>query len=163
VTLLAEMVSGSVRPRDRQASVTENASVIEGIHTENAPFVRFSDGTEPPLSQAIRTGDLIFTSGQGPLDPVTHEMPTDFDAQVRQVLLNLVAVFVVACSSKDLIVKCTCYLSDRRHFAAFNRVYGEFFADCSPLPAWTTVVTQLVRDGVLVEIDGVAAVTAARG
>lgn len=135
--------------------------MIKGIHTENAPFVRFSDGTEPPLSQAIRTGNLIFTSGQGPLDPVTHEIPTDFDAQVRQVLLNLVAVFVAAGSSKDLIVKCTCYLSDRRHFAAFNRVYGEFFADRSPLPARTTVVTQLVRDGVLIEIDGVAAVTQA--
>ncbi|WP_262702924.1 MULTISPECIES: RidA family protein [Streptomyces] len=131
--------------------------MIEGIHTENAPFVRFPDGTEPPLSQAIRVGELIFTSGQGPLDPVTHEIPADFDAQVRQVLLNLVAVFDAAGSGKDLIVKCTCYLSDRSHFAAFNRVYAEFFADRSPLPARTTVVTQLVREGVLVEIDGVAA------
>jgi len=110
------------------------------------------------LSQAIRVGELIFTSGQGPLDPVTHEIPTDFDAQARQVLRNLVAVFVAAGSGKDLIVKCTCYLSDRGHFAAFNRVYAEFFADRSPLPARTRVVTQLVRDGVLVEIDGVGRV-----
>ncbi|MGW7492317.1 RidA family protein [Streptomyces sp. NPDC054786] len=132
--------------------------MIEGIHTENAPFVRFPDGTEPPLSQAIRSGDLVFTSGQGPLDPATHEIPADFAAQVQQVLSNLVAVLVAAGSSKDLIIKCTCYLSDRRDFATFNRVYREFFADCSPVPARTTVVTQLVRDGVLVEIDGVAAV-----
>lgn len=135
--------------------------MIEGIHTENAPFVRFADGTEPPLSQAIRVGGLVFTSGQGPLDPVTREIPDDFAAQVRQVLDNLVAVVVAAGSRKDLIVKCTCYLADRRDFATFNRVYQEFFADCSPLPARTTVVTHLVREGVRVEIDGVAAVDSA--
>jgi 2-iminobutanoate/2-iminopropanoate deaminase len=132
--------------------------MIEGIYTGDAPFVRFPDGTEPPLSQAIRIGGLVFTSGQGPLDPATHAIPDGFDAQVRQVLRNLVAVFDAAGSGKDLIVKCTCYLSDREHFPAFNRVYREFFADRAVLPARTTVVTQLVRDGVLVEIDAVAAV-----
>jgi len=132
--------------------------MIEVIRTEDAPFVRFPDGTEPPLSQAIRVGDLVFTSGQGPLDPVTHEIPDDFAAQVRQVLANLVAVFSAAGSRTDLIVKCTCYLADRRDFATFNRVYREFFAGCPQLPARTTVVAQLVREGVRVEIDGVAAV-----
>ncbi|MEU6281376.1 Rid family hydrolase [Streptomyces sp. NPDC047028] len=135
--------------------------MIEGIHTENAPFVRFADGTEPPLSQAIRVGGLVFTSGQGPLDPVTGEIPVDFAAQVAQVLDNLVAVVVAAGSRKDLIVKCTCYLADRGDFTTFNRVYQEFFADCSPLPARTTVVTHLVRQGVRVEIDGVASVDSA--
>ncbi|MBO8192603.1 RidA family protein [Streptomyces oryzae] len=132
--------------------------MIEGIHTDNAPFVRFPDGTEPPLSQAIRSGELVFTSGQGPLDPVTCEIPAGFEAQVRQVLDNLVAVLAAGGSRKDLIIKCTCYLGDKRDFAAFNRVYQEFFADCSPVPARTTVVAQLVREGVRVEIDGVAAV-----
>jgi 2-iminobutanoate/2-iminopropanoate deaminase len=47
--------------------------VIERVHTDKAPFVRFSDGAEPPLSQAIKVGDLVFTSGQGPLDPTTTE------------------------------------------------------------------------------------------
>ena len=131
--------------------------MIERVHTDKAPFVRFSDGTEPPLSQAIKVGDLVFTSGQGPLDPATNEMPADFAAQTRQVLDNLVAVFLAAGSRKDLIVKCTCYLSDRANFPTFNRVYREFFADCPVLPARTTVVTQLVREGVLVEIDAVAA------
>ncbi|MEU0509341.1 hypothetical protein [Amycolatopsis sp. NPDC006125] len=50
------------------------ARMIERIHTGMAPFVRFPDGTEPPLSQAMRAGDLVFTSGQGPLDPATHEI-----------------------------------------------------------------------------------------
>lgn len=132
--------------------------MIEGIHTDKAPFVRFPDGTEPPLSQAVRVGDLVFTSGQGPLDPVTHEVPDDFSAQVRQVLHNLVAVVAAAGSRKELIVKCTCYLRDGGDFATFNRVYREFFADCPRFPARTTVVTQLVREGVRVEIDGVATV-----
>lgn len=132
--------------------------MIEGIHTDKAPFVRFPDGTEPPLSQAVRVGDLVFTSGQGPLDPVTHEITDDFSAQVRQVLHNLVAVVAAAGSRKELIVKCTCYLRDGGDFATFNRVYGEFFADCPWFPARTTVVTQLVREGVRVEIDGVATV-----
>lgn len=62
--------------------------MIERIHADNAPFVRFPDGTEPPLSQAIRVGDLVFTSGQGPLDPETHAIPDDFCEQARQVLHN---------------------------------------------------------------------------
>ncbi|MDT0542446.1 RidA family protein [Streptomyces lonegramiae] len=104
------------------------------------------------------SGGLVFTSGQGPLDPATNEMPADFAAQATRVLSNLVAVFEAAGSGKDRIVKCTCYLSDRKNFPEFNRVYREFFADCSPLPARTTVVAQLVREGVLVEIDAVAEV-----
>jgi 2-iminobutanoate/2-iminopropanoate deaminase len=131
--------------------------VIERVHTDKAPFVRFSDGTEPPLSQAIKVGDLIFTSGQGPLNPATNEMPTDFAAQARQVLDNIVAVFEAAGSRKDLIVKCTCYLTDRTDFPAFNQVYRDFFADRPAFPARTTVIAQLVREGVRVEIDAVAA------
>lgn len=64
------------------------------------------------------------------------------------------AVFEAAGSRKDLIVKCTCYLTDRTDFPTFNQVYRAFFADC---PAWTTVVAQLVREGVRVEIHAVAA------
>jgi 2-iminobutanoate/2-iminopropanoate deaminase len=74
------------------------------------------------------------------------------------VLHNLVAVVAAAGSGKELIVKCTCYLRDGGDFATFNRVYREFFADCPRFPARTTVVTQLVREGVRVEIDGVATV-----
>ena len=135
--------------------------MIESVHTDKAPFVRFSDGTEPPLSQAIKAGGLVFTSGQGPLDPTTNEMPTDFAAQARQVLANLVEVFLAAGSRKDLIVKCTCYLTDRAHFPMFNRVYREFFADCPTFPARTSVIAELVREGVLVEIDAVASITSA--
>ncbi|GHJ36181.1 RidA family protein [Streptomyces sp. TS71-3] len=135
--------------------------MIEGISTGNAPVSRFADGTEPPLSGAVRSLGLIITSGQGPLHPATHEIPAGFAAQARQALENLVAVVVAAGGRKDLIIKCTCYLADRSDFAEFNGVYRDFFADCSPLPARTTVIAELVRDGVRVEIDGVAAVAAA--
>ncbi|MGW1910329.1 RidA family protein [Streptomyces sp. NPDC002076] len=89
-------------------------------------------------------------------------MPDDVSEQARQVLHNLVAVVVAAGSRKDLIVKCTCYLRVGGDFATFNRVYREFFTDYPQFPARTTVVTQLVRDGVRVEIDGAAAVARKR-
>jgi len=130
----------------------------QGVHTADAPFVRFSDGTEPPLSQGVRSGPFLFTSGQGPLDPATLEMPTGFADQARRVLTNVEAVVAAAGGSRRSIARCTCYLADQAHFAEFNRVYREFFADCSPLPARTTVVVRLVREGVLVEVDAVAVV-----
>jgi reactive intermediate/imine deaminase len=130
----------------------------QGVHTADAPFVRFSDGTEPPLSQGVRGGPFLFTSGQGPLDPATLEMPTGFADQAHRVLTNVEAVVAAAGGSRRSITRCTCYLADQAHFAEFNRVYREFFADCSPLPARTTVVARLVREGVLVEVDAVAVV-----
>ena len=131
---------------------------LEPVRTDRAPFVRFADGSEPPLSQGVRNGPLVFTSGQGPLDPATGEMPADFGAQVRQVLANVEAVVAAAGGDRRSITRCTCYLADPAHFAEFNRVYREFFADCAPLPARTTVVAQPVREGMLVEVDAVAVV-----
>ena len=131
---------------------------LEPVRTGRAPFVRFADGSEPPLSQGVRSGPLLFTSGQGPLDAATGEMLPGFGAQARQVLANVEAVVAAAGGDRRSITRCTCYLADRTHFAEFNRVYREFFADCSPLPARTTVVARLVREGVLVEVDAVAVV-----
>lgn len=128
----------------------------EAVRTDRAPFIPFPDGTEPPLSQGVRTGPQLFTSGQGPLDPVTGDMPADFAAQALRVLTNVEAVVAAAGGDRHSVVRCTCYLADRAHFADFNRVYRDFFADCSPLPARTTVVVRPVREGVLVEVDAVA-------
>jgi reactive intermediate/imine deaminase len=131
---------------------------LEPVRTDRAPFVPFADGSAPPLSQGVRSGPLLFTSGQGPLDPATGQMPADFGAQARRVLANVEAVVAAAGGDRRSISRCTCYLADRTHFAEFNRVYREFFTDCSPLPARTTVVARPVRDGVLVEVDAVAVV-----
>jgi reactive intermediate/imine deaminase len=136
----------------------QGRGALEPVRTDRAPFVRFPDGTEPPLSQGVRSGPLLFVSGQGPLEPATGDMRADFGSQARQVLANVQAVVAAAGGDRRSITRCTCYLSDPTHFAEFNRVYREFFADCPALPARTTVVARLVREGVLVEVDAVAAV-----
>jgi 2-iminobutanoate/2-iminopropanoate deaminase len=128
------------------------------ISTDRAPVVGFSTGTKAPLSQAIRYGNLIFCSGQGPLDPEKHEIVSDdFEAQVRQTLANLLAVVEAAGSSKDRILKCNCYLREIENFPAFNALYREFFSDCKAFPARTTTQAAPPREGVRVEIECIAA------
>lgn len=132
-----------------------------GVSTDKAPMVGFSAGTKAPLSQAIRFGDIVFCSGQGPLDPRSHEIVSDdFEEQTRQTLANLLAVVEAAGSEKSRILKCNCYLRDVGNFATFNQLYREFFANVDPLPARTTIEASPPRAGVLVEIECVAAVGA---
>ncbi|TDC47381.1 RidA family protein [Actinomadura sp. KC345] len=133
------------------------------ISSSNAPKVGFSEGTGPPLSQAIVHGDLIFCSGTGPLDPATRTIVSDDLAeQVRQTLTNLVAVVEAAGGTKDSILKCNCYLRDASQFPEFNKAYREFFDDCESFPARTTVNAPPHRAGVLVEVECTAAVVEAR-
>lgn len=129
------------------------------ISTSNAPQVGSSTGTVPPLSQATVHGGLIFCSGTGALDPKTLELVSDDIAeQVRQTLTNLVAVVEAAGGTKESILKCNCYLTDVSQFPEFNQAYSEFFADCESFPARTTVNAACPHEGVLIEIECVAAV-----
>jgi 2-iminobutanoate/2-iminopropanoate deaminase len=110
-----------------------------------------------PYSQAIRTGSLLFVSGQIPLDPATGQLHGgDIRAQTRQVLKNLAAILQAAGSSLARVVKTTVYLRDLSEFAAMNEVYAEFFSDQPPARA-TVQVARLPRDAA-VEIDLVAEV-----
>jgi 2-iminobutanoate/2-iminopropanoate deaminase len=128
------------------------------VETAAAPVVGFSSGTAAPLSQAVVHGDLIYCSGTGPLDPVTHTVVSDdFATQVRQTLANLLAVVEAAGGTKDSILKCNCYLRDIDNFPLFNREYRAFFADCPTFPARTTVHAAPPRAGVLVEVECTAA------
>lgn len=128
------------------------------IKTDHAPIVGFSAGTKAPLSQAISYGGMVFCSGQGPLDPEKHEIVSDdFEDQTRMTLRNALAVVEAAGSSKDRILKCTCYIRDIENFPKFNAIYREFFAECPTFPARTTVEASPPRAGVLVEIECVAA------
>lgn len=95
---------------------------------------------------------FVFVSGQGPVDPATGKMPTEFGEQVRQTLRNLQVVVEAAGASLDDVVKVNAYLTDLTRFEAFNEVYKEFFP--SRPPARTTVATGL--RGILVEIDCIA-------
>lgn len=108
-----------------------------------------------PYSQAIRAGNLLFASGQIPIDPVTGAVVDgDIAAQTRRVLENVAGVLKAAGASFDHVVKTTVFLADMNDFAAMNAVYGEYFSQ--PAPARSTVqVARLPRDA-RVEIEIVA-------
>lgn len=108
-----------------------------------------------PYSQAVRVGDLLFCSGQVPLDPATMTMvPGDIKAQTERVCLNLQAVLHGAGLDFKRVVKANCYLKDMNHFADFNSVYEKYFGVSKPARA-TVEVARLPKDS-LVEIDIIA-------
>jgi 2-iminobutanoate/2-iminopropanoate deaminase len=108
-----------------------------------------------PYSQAIRSGNLLFASGQIPIEPATgNVVASDISAQTRQVFANIAGVLKAAGASFDNVVKTTVFLADMNDFVAMNAVYGEFFA--APAPARSTVqVARLPRDA-KIEIEIVA-------
>ena len=108
-----------------------------------------------PYSQAIRAGDLVFASGQIPIDPVTGEFVAGGIAeQTEQVLRNLTAVFEAAGVTMKQVVKTTVFLVDMDDFAAMNEVYGRFFGSEPPARA-TVQAARLPRDA-RVEIEAIA-------
>lgn len=110
-----------------------------------------------PYSHAVRTGELLFCSGQIPLDPHTGELVGDAPAeQTRRCLQNLQAVCEAAATTLDRAVRVTVYMTDLRAFAAVNEVYGEFFAAGEP-PARVAVGVAALPRGAQVEIDAIVA------
>lgn len=108
-----------------------------------------------PYSQAIRAGDLVFASGQIPIDPATGEFVTGGIAeQTEQVLRNLTAVFEAAGVTMKQVVKTTVFLVDMDDFAAMNEVYGRYFGSEPPARA-TVQAARLPRDA-RVEIEAIA-------
>jgi 2-iminobutanoate/2-iminopropanoate deaminase len=108
-----------------------------------------------PYSHAIRAGELLFVSGQVPIDPATGNLiDGDITAQTRRVMDNLAAVLKAAGLSLQHVVRTTIFLADMSDFAAVNTVYGSFFSE--PYPARATVqVSRLPKDA-RVEIDAIA-------
>lgn len=112
-----------------------------------------------PYSQAIRTGNLIFTAGQIPLDPATQQVvPGGIAEQTTRVLENLKAVLAAGGSSLDRVVKATVFLKDMNDFAAMNQVYTEYLGKQGTPPARTTVAVAGLPKNALVEIEFVAEV-----
>ena len=108
-----------------------------------------------PYSQAIRAGNLVFASGQIPIDPATGEFVAGGVAeQTEQVLRNLTSVFAAAGVELNQIVKTTVFLADMEDFAAMNEVYGRFFGEQPPARA-TVQAARLPRDA-KVEIEAIA-------
>ena len=121
----------------------------DAISTEAAPKAI------GPYSQAVRSGSLVFVSGQIPLDPVTGTMVDgDIAAQTHRVFANLRAILEAAGTSLDHVVRATVYLADMNDFAVVNEVYGTYFS--SPAPARATVQAARLPKDARVEIDVIA-------
>ncbi len=120
------------------------------IHTDKAPKAI------GPYSQAVVSGNMLYTSGQIAINPASGEVEaSDVEGQTLQVMKNLGAVLEAAGSSFDKAVKTTCFLADIADFAAFNKIYGEYFTSN---PARSCVAVRDLPKGVLVEVEVIAEV-----
>jgi 2-iminobutanoate/2-iminopropanoate deaminase len=108
-----------------------------------------------PYSQGVRCGNLLFLSGQIPLDPATGQLVEgDVAAQTLRVLANLHAVLAAAGAGFSDVVRTTIYLVDLAHFAVVNEIYARHIGE--PPPARSTVQVAALPRGALVEIDAIA-------
>ena len=121
----------------------------EVIATTAAP------GAIGPYSQAIKAGNLLFCSGQIPVDPATGTVPEGIKAQTAQSLANVKAILAAAGASIDNVVKTTVFLADMSLFGEMNEVYAQNFNE--PFPARSAVAVRELPKQVLVEIEVIAA------
>ena len=118
------------------------------VNTEKAP------AAIGPYSQAIMIGDLVFTSGQIPINPETGDLTgTNISAQAEQACKNISAVLEAAGSSIEKTVKTVCFLQNMEDFTAFNEVYAKYFVS---KPARSCVAVKALPKGALVEIEAIA-------
>ncbi len=120
----------------------------EKVYTKNAP------DAIGPYSQAVKCGNLVFTSGQIAINPETSQVEAvGIKAQTEQVCKNLSAVLEAAGTSLDKAIKTTCFLAEMADFAEFNEVYGKYFTS---KPARSCVAAKQLPKGVLVEVGVIA-------
>ena len=120
---------------------------MKPISTNNAP------AAIGPYSQGMDMGNLVFTSGQIPVDPATGTIPEGIEAQAHKSCQNVGAVLQAAGSGFDKVVKTTCFLADMADFAQFNAVYESYFVS---KPARSCVAAKALPKGVLCEIEAIA-------
>ena len=124
--------------------------MLKKISTEKAPKAI------GPYSQAIACGDMLYTSGQIALSPVTGALVgTTIAEQTEQIMQNLAAVLEAAGSSFDKVVKTTCFLADIADFAVFNEVYGKYITSA---PARSCVAVKALPKGALAEVEVIATI-----
>ncbi len=123
---------------------------MEKIYTDKAP------AAIGPYSQAVKVGNLVFTSGQIAINPESGNVEaTDIAAQAEQVCKNLCEVLKASGTSIEHAVKTTCFLADMGDFAAFNEVYGKYFTE---KPARSCVAVKTLPKNVLCEVEVIAEV-----
>ncbi|MBQ3019074.1 MAG: RidA family protein [Clostridia bacterium] len=121
---------------------------LKKVSTEKAP------AAIGPYSQAIICGEMVFTSGQIPINLASGSVEAEgITAQAEQVMKNLGEVLSAAGSSFEKAVKTTCFLADMNDFAAFNEVYGKYF---TTKPARSCVAVKTLPKNVLVEVEVIA-------
>ena len=124
---------------------------MKKIFTDKAP------AAIGPYSQAMVVGNLVYTSGQIPINPATGNVEAcDIESQTEQVCQNLAAILSASGASFDTVVKTTCFLSDMSDFAAFNAVYAKHFTSC---PARSCVAVKTLPKNVLVEVEAIAEIS----
>ncbi len=122
--------------------------MIKKVYTSAAPEAI------GPYSQAIICGNMLFTSGQIPINPASGDVDAeDINGQTTQVMKNIAAVLAEAGTSFDKVIKTTCFLSDMANFAAFNAIYAEYFTS---KPARSCVAVKTLPKNVLVEVEVIA-------
>ena len=121
---------------------------MEKIYTKNAP------DAIGPYSQAVKCGNMLFTSGQIAINPASSQVEAnDIVGQTEQVCKNLSAVLEAAGTSFEKVVKTTCFLADMADFGAFNEVYAKYFVS---KPARSCVAVKTLPKNVLVEVEIIA-------
>ncbi len=124
--------------------------MLKKISTDKAP------AAIGPYSQAIVYGNMLFTSGQIPINPQNGEIEgEDITAQATQVMKNLEAVLSEAGTSFQNVIKTTCFIADMADFAAFNEVYSKYITSA---PARSCVAVKTLPKNVLVEVEVIAAI-----
>ena len=121
---------------------------MEIISTEKAP------AAIGPYSQGMKTNELLFTSGQIPIDPATGQVvEAEITVQAKQSIENVGAGLAAGGSSFEKVIKTTCFLADMKDFAAFNEVYAKYF---TTNPARSCVAVKTLPKGVLCEVEVIA-------
>jgi reactive intermediate/imine deaminase len=105
-----------------------------------------------PYSQGICSGNLLFTSGQIPVNPTSGEIPAGIEAQTEQALENLKSIAEEAGTTLVRTVKTTCFLTDMAHFARFNEIYAHYFTE---RPARSCIAVKALPKDVLVEVEAI--------
>lgn len=121
---------------------------MKQISTNNAP------AAIGPYSQGLRSGNMVFVSGQIPVDPATGMMVEGIEAQAKQALTNLKGVLAAAGLGMDKVIKTTVFLADLKDFPVVNGIYETFFE--APYPARSCVQVAGIPKGALVEIECIA-------
>ncbi|MDD2626650.1 MAG: Rid family detoxifying hydrolase [Candidatus Methanomethylophilus sp.] len=121
-------------------------TVIE-VSTPQAPVAA------GPYSQALVAGNLVFTAGEIPVDPVTGTVPESLEDQARQALKNLWAVLTAAGVKADGVVSVTVYLTDMNDFSQVNVIYADFFA--KPYPARSCIAAAALPKGVRIMVSAI--------